>query len=51
MFVDVNRVEDAKFVCPWAVAIIEVEGGYYAFRTWDEVSVWENNIGEPIEAL
>lgn len=46
MFVatDNYNENEAYLYCPWASIIVEVEGGYHAFESWDEYEVWKNQI-------
>ncbi len=34
--------EKAEIACPWAYKIIEVDGGYMAFESWDSYQTWKN---------
>jgi hypothetical protein len=29
---------------PWACAVVEVDGGYMAFESWDDLDIWQNQI-------
>lgn len=39
----ITSVEDAKEIAPWAVEIIEDEGGFYAFESIREADFWQRS--------
>lgn len=41
VFVEVESHEEAETLVPWAVAYIEVEGGWMAFDDARQAEMWE----------
>lgn len=40
LFVECETREEAEEECPWAVEIIEAEGGFWCFESGDDAAVW-----------
>lgn len=41
-FLQVETVEEAEELAPWAATLVEVEGGYLAFESVANVRTWED---------
>lgn len=40
-FVEVETIEEAEALCPWAAEIIEAEGGFWCFESVRDADTWK----------
>ncbi len=41
-FIEAKTLVAAKKAAPWAAIVIRCEGGFWAFESWDDCVIWEN---------
>lgn len=41
-FCEVETIEQAEAMCPWAAKIVEVEGGFMCFESITDYETWMN---------
>ena len=43
-FLEVETIEQAEQLAPWASKIVEVEGGYMAFESMTDYETWKGQV-------
>jgi len=41
---EVNTIQDAYKIAPWAAEIVEVDGGFKAFESAEDAKTWQNQV-------
>ncbi len=44
VFVECKSRSTAKRLCPWAIKIVKVEGGYHCFESITDYKIWRNQV-------